>query len=235
MMSLQTIRDLSRQMAVNAAANEVVPFNPKDVEAIKNWRRFPFPNIGEYRPGGWWLVDDAFCDKTGFDASGPAMSVDGLKQWCAEKLEADPTAGFAIIEEGEFQLYVGYFTQNKEVAEANDIDTDVEPEEFEFVWCEACDKAFEPEDGENNPGACPFCGYDPNECPECGCNPCECKDDDDEDHAPIWNEGLQAYRNGKGLAANPYTEPFDARTWEDGWTAGKDEELWFMVDHFSKN
>jgi hypothetical protein len=171
MMSLQAIADLSRQQAVRAAAHEIEPYAPADPDEPFKWNTFPFPNIGDYRPNGWCLVDTAFCDKTGWDNSGPAMSADALRIWVSERVQIEQDkgyrAGFALVEEGQFQLYVGYFTDNPDVVAACDDNR----EEYEIVYCDVCDEPYEKDE---NDSACPWCGYDPDECPECGCNPCEC-------------------------------------------------------------
>jgi hypothetical protein len=114
MMSLAVIRELSRERAVLAAEARLEPFLV-EAEDLEDWRRtieagkqprLPFPNVGDYRPEGWELKDTLFCDKSGFGAPWePALTAEQL----IERLEVGK--GYAIIEEGEFQLYLGEFLQ----------------------------------------------------------------------------------------------------------------------------
>jgi len=67
---------------------------------------FPFPNIGSYRPKGWRLVDRHFVDKSGYGSPHePALTIQRFLR------VLKPGMGYAIIEEGEFQCYVGEFRQ----------------------------------------------------------------------------------------------------------------------------
>jgi len=106
MMSLQTIRDLSAQAARRAAKEGRVPktfwdheLTGEDITAIRG-----IPNLGDHRPSGWNLVDDWLVDKTGWGSeSEPALT---LEQFIAN---LDTKHGFAIIEEGQFQVVIGVF------------------------------------------------------------------------------------------------------------------------------
>lgn len=61
------------------------------------------PNIGNYVHPDWERVDHWMVDKTGMDDSGPALSLDQL----IERVKL--RHGYAIIEEGQFQIVVGEF------------------------------------------------------------------------------------------------------------------------------
>lgn len=62
------------------------------------------PNIGDYRPKGYELIDQLFVDSSGFgSSSGLALTID---QFLAKVKKG---LGYAIIEQGQFQLYVGVF------------------------------------------------------------------------------------------------------------------------------
>ena len=113
MMSLSLINGMSRQQARKAAREGKHPFMlwPGDKEKMPP---FPFPNIGSYRPKGWELVDTLFCDSSGMGSeSEPALTVHQL----IDALE--PGFGYAIIEEGQFQVYVGKFKKLEKKAKAN--------------------------------------------------------------------------------------------------------------------
>ena len=119
MMSLNQIADLSRKQARLAAKLHKKPYTLWE-EDLKHMPPFPFPNIGSYRPKGWELVEEYFVDKTGFGADDePALTIQGFLK------VLKPGMGYAIIEEGEFQCYVGEFkkeaslTPGKDTREAN--------------------------------------------------------------------------------------------------------------------
>jgi hypothetical protein len=165
MMSAEAIYSLARQQAVKAAAYEVEPYNPASPDECYRWKRFPFPNIGIYRPAGWCLVGHVQADKSGISDS-LSLGADGLKEWCSRRVTEDPTAGFAVIEEGEFQLVVGYFSQ---AAGCTD-----EPSGFTWAECPYCDEPVETQDGEFVYEWCPSCDNrikpeeTDDECPKCG-------------------------------------------------------------------
>ena len=105
MMSQRQIIELSDQEAKKAARQRKFPFIvwPGDVEKMPP---FPFPNIGSYRPKGWTLVDHFQASKQGED-DGFSLGLEEVKQ----RLRVD--FGYAIIEEGQFQLVIGEFKQEK--------------------------------------------------------------------------------------------------------------------------
>jgi hypothetical protein len=104
MMDLQTISRLSREQARRAARLHKKPYlfeeEDRGIGCFIN-----FPNIGDYRPKDWELGETYFVDKFGFEYDGRALS----HKMLAERLKAG--YGYAIIEEGEFQLVVGEFKQ----------------------------------------------------------------------------------------------------------------------------
>jgi len=107
MMSLETIKSENRKVATKAAKSGKLPYIV-EAEDIAEWQRkrcsLPFPNIGNYRPEGWKLVDELFCDSSGFGSRNePALTYEQL----IETLEVGK--GYAIIEVGQFQVYVGVF------------------------------------------------------------------------------------------------------------------------------
>jgi hypothetical protein len=69
------------------------------------------PNLGDYRPKGYEMIDTWFVDKSGFgSASEPAMTIPRM----FEKIrENGPGFGYGMIEEGQFQCYVGVFAPTK--------------------------------------------------------------------------------------------------------------------------
>lgn len=113
MMSAETIRDFQREAAERASADDLKPFIVWQ-EDLDQWHaeakegyapNFPFPSIGDYVPKGWTLVDRHFVDNSGFGAPDePALT------WQQFLGELQVNFGYAIIEEGQFQVYIGKFT-----------------------------------------------------------------------------------------------------------------------------
>ena len=67
--------------------------------------------MGSYRPEGWHLVRELFCDSSGFGQDGEAaLSFKQLMNTLKEGM------GYAVIEEGQFQVHLGEF---EKVAFAN--------------------------------------------------------------------------------------------------------------------
>jgi hypothetical protein len=145
MMSVDTIAYMSNQVAKKAASHGLVPYQPADAGEPLRWgKHVPIPNIGSYRPSGWQLMEDHMVDAMGGDdAGGSAMTLSAFKSWVQDTVVKDPTAGFAIIEEGEFQVVVGYFTQNEKLPfdDGSCEDDDDGPDERMEEWtCPKCGK-----------------------------------------------------------------------------------------------
>ena len=117
MMSLASIKQQNREVAARAAQEGMEPFVYFDVDEVGEpieGSLFPFPFIGDYRPEGWTLVDEHFADASGFGGDNePALSVPQLVDLIKDRLrESDVTVGWAIIEAGQFQVYVGEFRRS---------------------------------------------------------------------------------------------------------------------------
>ena len=104
-MSLSTIAAMSRKAAKKASNDNLTPFIIEK-DDINHYPPFPFPYIGDYIPEGWKLINTLFCDTSGCGADNePALTVDQL----LNILETGK--GYAIIEEGQFQLTLGVFVK----------------------------------------------------------------------------------------------------------------------------
>jgi len=117
MMSLAAIQALADEQAKLAARKGAVPYVPWNAQEVQDWQSFPFPNLGSHRPPGWELVDTALADKTGWGQPWePALTPEQLKVWVSEQMaaHASTSVGFAIIEEGQFQVVIGAFTRQSE-------------------------------------------------------------------------------------------------------------------------
>ena len=112
MMSLQDIRQLSDEAAVEAAEQELEPMAlwPSDCEPP-----FRFPNIGSMEPEGFEEVKDFFVDHSGFGGPGePALTAEEFsKQLLAMVQESEVTLFAAITEIGQFQLYVTVYRKGR--------------------------------------------------------------------------------------------------------------------------
>ncbi len=117
-MDLATIRHLAREQATKARRHGKKPFIVEEQD-LEDWKlahaagrapRFPFPNIGTYVPKGWKATDrdPLFCDKMGDGDNGRSAGILEILGWLR------PGYGYAIIEEGEFQLYLGEFEPLRE-------------------------------------------------------------------------------------------------------------------------
>jgi hypothetical protein len=111
MMSLTAIVALNEEIAVKAAQEGRLPFVPVGPDDVDRWATFPFPNLGPYEPAGWEQTETSwFVDKTGVGyPSEPALTVAQFKNELRRYIAENPGHGFAITEEGPFQLYVSAF------------------------------------------------------------------------------------------------------------------------------
>lgn len=120
MWSLRTIDDLNRAATDKAQRKGNKQPRVVTADAIDDMPPFPFPNFGNYEPPGWTECERWQVDSTGMDAGGPAFSVEGFKRLLLEYIERHPTHGFAIVEVGEFQVYVGAFMPIEEARSRRD-------------------------------------------------------------------------------------------------------------------
>jgi len=117
MMSLEVIQSLSAETGLKARHERKVPYVFRDRGAVEQLgtRRGPsIPNLGDYRPKGWELVETLFVDSSGFGRSSePAMTQGQFFQWIADAFDEGHDYGYAVIESGQFQVYVGVFKRRK--------------------------------------------------------------------------------------------------------------------------
>jgi hypothetical protein len=114
MWSTNVINDLSREYGIAARRKNRTPFVPWDAAEVASLGgESKIPNLGDYRPVGWDLVEDLLVDSWGHDpddADGPALSQNGFKAYMVEHLAE--SFGYAVIEQGQFQVVVGVFSRN---------------------------------------------------------------------------------------------------------------------------
>ena len=114
MMSISQIRHLSNEQAAKAAKSKKRPYVPFSRTEVENYPPFTFPNIGSYTPKGWKERERLFVDKTGFGSEHEtALTVNQFKEKLLKLYDEDSSLGYAIIEEGQFQVYIGVFEEYK--------------------------------------------------------------------------------------------------------------------------
>jgi hypothetical protein len=112
MMGIETIIAINGDIARRAAAEGLVPHVPNGPEEVYRWRNLPFefPNIGSYKPPGWKKMNEWFVDATGCGSEiEPALTHHSFREEAKQYIAANPTHGFAITEEGPFQVYISAF------------------------------------------------------------------------------------------------------------------------------
>ena len=131
MFSGQAIRDLQNEAAARAARLHKEPLVIWDRDSIEGDIR-RIPNLGDYEPDGWELIDltddgwndelrlskcrydSLFVDKGGWgDCGEPALTFDELIPTVGYLIQIGDDKGlklgFAIVEEGQFQIHVGVY------------------------------------------------------------------------------------------------------------------------------
>lgn len=112
MMSPRTIKALADEHAEIARTKDLKPWYPRDEHEVDQYVNIPF--LGSYRPDGFVLTDSYLVDKTGLGRENePAMTQDRFKETVKRNfrlgVEHDAPLGYAVIEEGPFQVVVGVF------------------------------------------------------------------------------------------------------------------------------
>ena len=112
MMGLSMISHLCKEAEKKAKKNKVVPLvlaEPEDVDNLGS-HGYTIPNLGDHRPKGWKLVDHWLCDGTGLGGPNePALTQRQLKERMKQKLAEGKEYGYAVIEQGPFQVTLGVF------------------------------------------------------------------------------------------------------------------------------
>ena len=101
MYGLETIIAMNKKAGSYAKKNEVIPLvarYDKD-EAV-----FSCPDLGNYIPKGWKKVNSFFVDSSVFGREGESTLTCGQFQ---DNIKEG--RGYAIVESGQFQVYIGEF------------------------------------------------------------------------------------------------------------------------------
>ena len=103
MYSLATIIDMNEE-----ATRKAKHSGKRPLEFTGDLDNLSIPNLGNYVPRGWKLVKTYFVDSSGFGSEDePAMTIEMFKR------QLKVGYGYAVIEEGQFQVYVGEFERTK--------------------------------------------------------------------------------------------------------------------------
>ena len=113
MLDYRTIEEMTRKSARRAKAAKNLP-HIVGLTELKAWKAavgagklpsLPFPFIGTWRPRGFRLMQVLFVDSSGWGRSDePSLTVP-----CFVNDYLKLGAAYAIVEAGEFQVYIGEF------------------------------------------------------------------------------------------------------------------------------
>lgn len=117
MWGLETIRRMNAEAGTAARGKRKLPRVFRSMEDIKGaftGETKGLVSLGDYVPLGWELLDipaPLFVRKTGGEENdgGSAMSHGRFKTRLEELFAEHPDYGYAVIEQGPFQFYVGVF------------------------------------------------------------------------------------------------------------------------------
>jgi hypothetical protein len=122
MMDMATVRYYARKAGSAARREGLEPYQPTGLADIDFANPgFRIPNLGTYVPTGWRRTEDVwFVDKTGWGREDePALTVPRFVEKIREYFSTHSTAGFGVIYEGEFQVYVAAFERTDEPQATN--------------------------------------------------------------------------------------------------------------------
>lgn len=116
MRSLASIIDESRKQGIRAANEEKRPLviEQEDIENSEVLRDTiqKIPNIGSYVPDGWTETERFFVDATGY-SDPKELAFNGCLSFEDFLQKIKPGKGYAIVEEGQFQVRVGEFEKGE--------------------------------------------------------------------------------------------------------------------------
>jgi hypothetical protein len=115
-MSTEYINQLNREAARRAAREGLYPYTPEDEDlcSIADFTSTfckALPNLGNYIPAGWRKDEnELFVDSSGFGSeSEPALTLRSLRNKVKELKATDSSVGFALVDCGQFQVYIGVY------------------------------------------------------------------------------------------------------------------------------
>lgn len=114
MYSSSTLQSLNAEAALVAAAKNLVPFIPWDINEIDtigiDFLR-KIPNIGSLDVSDAWdLLEEVLVDSSGYGAPGEAaLTLNGCLEFIKEQVTESTSRGFALVGTGQFQVILGVF------------------------------------------------------------------------------------------------------------------------------
>jgi hypothetical protein len=115
MMGLSMINHLCKEAerkAKRAKLRPLVLAETVDVDHLGE-AGYRIPNFGDYRPKGWKLLEHWQCDSSGLgQPHEPALTQLQLVTRMKRLITEGKLYGYAIIEEGQFQLQLGVFEKD---------------------------------------------------------------------------------------------------------------------------
>jgi len=103
MYDLATIRKMERETGRHAKKEK---FEPLVARYNGDELIFKCPDLGNYIPEGWRLIQEFFVDKSGFGQPGEMALT--ASQFISKVREG---LGYAITQTGQFQVYIGEFEE----------------------------------------------------------------------------------------------------------------------------
>lgn len=108
MRSIESIMAEADEAAAKARDEGLEPYVFDTKPSLYN--PYPFPFLGSFVPKGWQQTKYYLVDSSGFGAPDePAMTIEQFHDHVLETIEADPETGFAIIQNGQFQVKISEY------------------------------------------------------------------------------------------------------------------------------
>lgn len=111
MFGLDVIEKMNSEAAAAARSGHKQPYVPT-LSEIDDFPPFPFPQLGKHVPAGWERLDDVtwFVDASGDGRPGePALTAAEFQAALREYAQENPSHGYAVVDAGPFQVYVGAY------------------------------------------------------------------------------------------------------------------------------
>ena len=118
MLGLSDIQQVNDEKAAEAAEEGKVPYVYSDIAEVDRRSGFPFPHLGDYIPEGWRKYADEgglfFVDSSGWgEGNESALTAEAFKSEIKKIITVNEFVGWdigwAIVEAGQFQVYVQAF------------------------------------------------------------------------------------------------------------------------------
>lgn len=112
MMHPTEIARLSNEAARKARREKKLPLVLGDIADVDHLGEpgYRIPNLGSHVPKGWKVIEHWICDASGMGSDRePALTQAQLKATIRRKISENKLYGYAVVEQGPFQVVVGVF------------------------------------------------------------------------------------------------------------------------------